>query len=111
MVEPTATVTVTRRSPKDVKQRHMFVSLDGETIAELAFGQTASREVSPGPHILRAHNTLVWKTLNCDLAPGEHAHFSRREPSRLRHLGDAVAARHGPHLSNVRAGGMRTMNA
>jgi hypothetical protein len=70
-----ATITITRRSPKDVKHRHIFVSVDGETIAELAYGQTISREVPAGPHVLRAHNTLVWKTLNCEFAPGEHARF------------------------------------
>jgi len=71
-----ATITITRRSPKDVKQRHIFISLDGETIAELAYGQAVSRKVEPGTHVLRAHNTLVWKTRQCDLAPGEHAHFT-----------------------------------
>lgn len=75
VLDSPATITITRRSPNDVKQRHIFVSLDGETIAELAYGQTISREVPPGPHVLRAHNTLVWKTLNCELASGEHAHF------------------------------------
>ena len=75
-VEPgTATITITRRSENDVKVRHIFVSLDGESIAELAFGQTVTRSVAPGPHALRAHNTLVWKTLQTDLQPGEHARF------------------------------------
>ena len=70
-----ATITITRRSPNDVKQRHIFVSLDGESIAELPFGETVTRQVPPGSHVLRAHNTLVWRTLHCDLTPGEHAHF------------------------------------
>ena len=75
VLDSPATLTITRRSPKDVKQRHIFVSLDGERVAELAYGQTISREVPPGPHVLRAHNTLVWKTLHCELTPGEHARF------------------------------------
>ena len=49
--------------------------MDGESIAELPFGETVTRQVPPGPHVLRAHNTLVWKTLHCELTPGEHAHF------------------------------------
>ena len=76
MPEPTATLTISRRSPSDVKVRHIFVSLDGERIAELAFGQTVTRDVRAGEHVLRAHNTLVWKTVTCDLRPGEHARFT-----------------------------------
>ena len=70
-----ATITITRKSAKDVKQRHIFVSLDGESIAEMAFGESVTRQVAPGPHTLRAHNTLVWKTLPCELSAGEHARF------------------------------------
>jgi hypothetical protein len=70
-----ASITVVRRSPADVKQRHIFISVDGERIAELAYGQSVTREVEPGRHSLRAYNTLVWKTLDCDLQPGEHARF------------------------------------
>ena len=76
MSDAPATITISRRSPKDVKQRHIFISLDGESIAEMPFGQTVSREVPAGPHLLRAHNTLVWKTLHCDVKPGEHARFT-----------------------------------
>ena len=76
MAEPTATVTVARRSPKDVKQRQVFVSLDGERFAVLDFGDEVTREISAGPHVLKAHNTLVWRTVECDFAPGEHARFA-----------------------------------
>ena len=40
------------------------------------FGDTVTRSVPPGPHRLRVHNTLVWKTIDVDLAPGEHAGFA-----------------------------------
>ena len=69
-------MTVTRRAPNDVKQRQVFVSIDGERFAVLNFGESASREVAAGPHVLRAHNTLVWKTIQCHLEPGEHARFA-----------------------------------
>jgi len=72
----TATITLIRTSPTDVKQRHVFVSLDGTQIAVLEYGDSVTREVTPGLHILRAHNTLVWKTLRCHLTPGEHARFT-----------------------------------
>jgi hypothetical protein len=71
-----ARVTVTRHSPDDVKTRQMVVSIDGETVATLLYGQSASRELEPGRHRLRIHNTLVWKTVHFDLGAGEHARFT-----------------------------------
>ena len=76
MSAPAATITFSRTSANDVKQRHIFVSIDGEQAAELAYGQMVTREVPAGEHVLRAHNTLVWKTLPCTLQPGEHARFT-----------------------------------
>ena len=55
--------------------RQIYVSIDGRTAAELLYGQSFTTEVGAGPHRLRAHNTLVWKTVDCDLAAGEHARF------------------------------------
>jgi hypothetical protein len=71
----TATITITRKHPSDVKDRQVVVSLDGESLATLLFGDEVSRQVPAGPHRLRAHNTLFWKTIQFDLAPGEHARF------------------------------------
>ena len=71
----TAKITVTRTHPGDVKDRQVVVSLDGMRLATLMYGEEATREVAAGPHRLRAHNTLFWKTLDFDLAPGEHARF------------------------------------
>jgi hypothetical protein len=70
-----ARVSVTRTLPSDVQQRQIFLSLDGQRWAMLVFGQTATRELPPGPHQIRAHNTLVWKTLTFDVRPGEHLEF------------------------------------
>lgn len=69
-------VTVTRRSDEDARERQVVVAIDGEKIATLMFGGAITRELAPGKHRLRAHNTLVWKTLEFDLAPGEHVAFS-----------------------------------
>jgi len=69
----TARITVTRKDPKDVKDRQIVVSVDGEPLATLLYGHEASRDVAPGEHRLRAHNTLFWKNLDLVLAPGEHA--------------------------------------
>lgn len=75
MDNPSARVTVTRRHPKDVRDRQIVVSLDGESFGTLLFGDTVTRDVTPGEHRIRAHNTLFWKTLDLDLRPGEHARF------------------------------------
>ena len=72
---PPARITVMRKHPKDVRDRQVVVSLDGAPLATLLYGQTVTREVDPGPHRLRAHNTLFWKTQDVDLQPGEHVRF------------------------------------
>ena len=76
MVEGATTITVERKSPVDVKVRQIYVSLDGVRIAELLFGQSFTTTIPAGAHRLRAHNTLVWKTLDCELKAGEHARFA-----------------------------------
>ena len=73
---PTSRVVLSRQSAHDVKQRQVFVSMDGTTIATLLFGEVAAVDVAPGRHVLRAHNTLVWKTITIDLRPGEEARFT-----------------------------------
>lgn len=70
-----ARITVLRQDPSDVRQRQLVVSIDGTTVATLLFGETVTREVDPGEHRVRVHNTLVWKTADVTLAPGEHATF------------------------------------
>ena len=70
-----ARLTISRESADDVGFREIFVSLDGEQVAILKSGDRFSMEVSPGPHRLRAHNTLFWKTHDLVLRPGEHAKF------------------------------------
>ncbi len=68
-------LTVERRDPADVRTRQLVVSLDGEPFATLLFGQTVRRSIPPGRHRLRVHNTLVWKTVTFDAAPGEQIQF------------------------------------
>ncbi|HUR34842.1 MAG TPA: hypothetical protein VM032_13665 [Vicinamibacterales bacterium] len=68
-------MTVRRLVKGDLGLREIHVSLDGERIAILAPGQEVSREVQPGPHRLRVHNTLFWKTRPFTVAVGEHASF------------------------------------
>ena len=70
-----ATITISRQAKDDVRVRQIYLSIDGRRVAELLFGESFTTTVPPGSHRLRAHNTLVWKTIDCDLAPGEHARF------------------------------------
>jgi hypothetical protein len=71
----TARLTVERTSPQDVGTRQVVLSLDGEPLATLLFGQQATRDIAPGRHRLRAHNTLVWKTVEFDAAADEQVRF------------------------------------
>jgi hypothetical protein len=71
-----ATITVSRTSPQDVGIREIFISLDGEQIGILGPGETITHEIPAGPHRIRAHNTLFWKTHDVVLQPGEHARFT-----------------------------------
>jgi hypothetical protein len=70
-----ACITVSRQSADDAGVREIYVSVDGEQIAILKNGQAVTHELPAGPHRLRAHNTLFWKTHDVVLQPGEHARF------------------------------------
>jgi hypothetical protein len=76
MDQAPAQLTVERTSDKDVRQRQIVLSLDGNPFATLLHGQSATREIAPGHHHLRAHNTLVWKTVEFDIAAGETLRFA-----------------------------------
>jgi hypothetical protein len=70
-----ARITINRTSKEDVGFREVFVSLDGEELTILRHGETFTTEVKAGPHRIRAHNTLFWKSYDLVLKPGEHARF------------------------------------
>ena len=71
-----ARVVIERRSDQDAQERQVVVAIDGKKVATLMFGETATSEVEPGRHRLRAHNTLLWKTVEFDVKSGETARFS-----------------------------------
>lgn len=68
-------LTVSRTHPDDIGQRQVFASLDGQPLATMLCGDTVTREITPGSHRLRLNNTLVWKTLEFQAAPGDHVEF------------------------------------
>ena len=71
-----ATITVRRQSKEDVGYREVILLLDGEHLAILHYGEVITREIPPGTHRLKAHNTLFSKTLDFTLNVGEHASFT-----------------------------------
>ena len=71
-----ARLVITRNSERDARQRQIFVSLDGERVGDIVFGESLKRDITPGRHFVRIHNTLFWKTIDFDAAPGETIHFN-----------------------------------
>jgi hypothetical protein len=68
-------LTITRTSEEDWKTRQLVVAIDGKRVAELLWGDSAMFELAPGVHRLRVHNTLVWKTEEFTIAPGEQIFY------------------------------------
>lgn len=68
-------LTLSRTASNDVGIRQVFVSVDGQQVAVLVHGQTETIEIAPGSHKMRIHNTLVWKNVPFEAAPGEDIRF------------------------------------
>jgi hypothetical protein len=51
------------------------LSIDGEDWTTLYYGKEASREIAPGRHVLKANNTLVRKSVEFNVRPGEHVRY------------------------------------
>jgi len=75
VISPDAKLTILRQSASDVGFREIFISIDGTPLGMLRFGDTLVSELSPGPHSIRAHNTLFWKTHHIVVRPGDHVKF------------------------------------
>ncbi len=72
---PTAQLTVRRTSAEDIKERELYVSVDGTRVAVLCYGETVTIPITSGLHRLRVHNTLFWKTIEFIVKPGQHVRF------------------------------------
>lgn len=68
-------IIITRTSEEDWKTRQLVVSVDGKRIAELLWGDSVTCELEPGRHVLKVHNTLVWRTAEFTLRPGEQVFY------------------------------------
>jgi hypothetical protein len=69
-----ATLTVNRNSDDDTQQREIVVTLDGEPIAELVFGQSVTKEISAGSHTLVVDNT--WNKQSATFSASENEKVS-----------------------------------
>jgi hypothetical protein len=71
-----ARLTVHRTAGWDEQSRQILCSVDGAYVGQLLFGQTLAKDIQPGSHTLKTNNTLVWKTVPFEAAPGEHVQFT-----------------------------------
>ena len=71
-----ARLTIHRTAGWDEQSRQILCSVDGKYTGQLLFGQTLTRDIPAGSHTLKANNTLVWKTVPFEAAPGEHVQFT-----------------------------------
>jgi hypothetical protein len=72
----TARVTVSRTDDRDVQQRQIYARIDDAETRMLRFGDKFTMDVAPGPHRLKANNTLYWKSVTFTIEPGEHIEFA-----------------------------------
>ena len=71
-----ARLVLRRRSDRDARQRQVYASLDGEYLGMMVFGDQIVREIAPGHHLLKANNTLIWKSFPFEARPGEEVTIS-----------------------------------
>jgi hypothetical protein len=77
-------LTLHRTASDDMQERELYVSLDGQRVAILLYGDAPTLAISPGRHELSVHNTISRKKVEFDAAPGQHVRF---ETSNLRGRG------------------------
>jgi hypothetical protein len=73
--DETAWLTLRRTSDDDVKERELYVWMDGERLGILTYGDVATVAIPTGHHQLRVHNTLSRKNAEFDAAPRQHVRF------------------------------------
>lgn len=73
---PPAQLVITRDHPQDVQDRPVYLWIDGEKWeGVLRYGKVFTRELAPGPHVVKAHNTLFGHTVTFDAQAGETVRF------------------------------------
>lgn len=74
---PDATLIITRKDERDVKFREAIILMDGEEIANLAYGESRELMIQPGKHTLQAYNRVFRSaTLPFEVADRGQVSFS-----------------------------------
>jgi hypothetical protein len=69
-------LVIVRDHPEDIQDRPVYLWVDGEKWdGVLRYGHTFTRELPPGHHTVKAHNTLFGHTVEFDAASGETVRF------------------------------------
>ena len=68
-------IQIVRDTPDDVQDRWVRIYFDDGPEEILKYGATLRREVAPGRHRIRAHNTLSSDTVDVDVAAGQTLHI------------------------------------
>jgi hypothetical protein len=75
-VADAATLVIIRDHPQDIQDRPVYLYIDGEKWeGVLRYGTTFTRDLAPGPHTVKAHNTLFSHKVTFDAAPGDTIRF------------------------------------
>ena len=91
----TATIEIFRDTQEDIQDRWVRLFVDDAPAEILRYGETFRREVAPGRHRIKAHNTLSTHTLEVDLAAGQivrircHNQFGKGGPLMMLTIGFA----------------------
>jgi hypothetical protein len=72
----TARLSIGRHEPEDVQDRVVHLWVDGERWENLPYGRNLTRDIAPGRHVVKAHNTLFGTSIEFDAAPGEEVRLS-----------------------------------
>jgi hypothetical protein len=65
-------LTITRNGHGDFQDRQVYLFVDDEPWGKVKYGRPLTREIAPGHHRVKAHNTLFSHTIEIDAVPGDH---------------------------------------
>jgi hypothetical protein len=66
-----ATITITRNAPDDIQDRWVRILIDDTPEEILRYGEVLTRQVAPGHHRIKAHNTLSRHAIDFVVAAGD----------------------------------------
>ena len=75
-MEPPAHLVITRDHPQDIQDRPVYLWIDGDKWeGVLRYGATFARDLAPGPHTVKAHNTLFSHSVTFEAAADETVRY------------------------------------